>query len=193
MPTTNRPFFYNFLAAFRAHSALKASPTTSPGPASATAALNTQAATPSNTPSSTLTQSISSTSNSSSTPPTSPTSTAPRAISGSNPHKTPASLVSAFSPPAHNHTHQHTSHHHHTRHPSNNPMSRSPAAGGTLGNYGHRRSSDSSSDGSFRDALGGEKWFIGGRTAQGEERFYKLGMVRRDRSGDRSSLDRMSL
>ena len=72
-------------------------------------------------------------------------------------------------------------------------MARNPATGGAFGNGGRRRSSDSSSDGGFRDALGGEKWFIGGRTAQGEERFYKLGMVRRDRSGDRSSLDRMSL
>ena len=41
--------------------------------------------------------------------------------------------------------------------------------------------------------LGGEKWFIGGRTAGGEERLYQLGMVRRARSGDRGSLDRMSL
>ena len=47
--------------------------------------------------------------------------------------------------------------------------------------------------GGFRDALGGEKWFIGGRTAAGEERFYKLAMVQRERSGDRASLDRMSL
>lgn len=64
--------------------------------------------------------------------------------------------------------------------------------GGSFGS-GQRRGSDSSSEGGFRDALGGEKWFIGGRTAQGEERFYKLGMVRRERSGDRASLDRMSL
>lgn len=66
---------------------------------------------------------------------------------------------------------------------------------GSGGNFGsrQRRGSDSSSEGGFRDALGGEKWFIGGRTAQGEERFYKLGMVRRERSGDRASLDRMSL
>lgn len=73
-------------------------------------------------------------------------------------------------------------------------MSRSPAGPGAFGNgSGARRESDSSSDGGFRDTLGGEKWFIGGRTAQGEERFYRLSMVRRERSGDRASLDRMSL
>jgi hypothetical protein len=41
--------------------------------------------------------------------------------------------------------------------------------------------------------LGAEKWYIGGRTAGGEERYFKLGVVRRQRSGDRLSLDRMSL
>lgn len=56
-----------------------------------------------------------------------------------------------------------------------------------------RRGSDSSSDGGFRDALGGEKWYIGGRTAGGEERFYRLCMVKKERSGDRLSLDRLSL
>lgn len=40
---------------------------------------------------------------------------------------------------------------------------------------------------------GGEKWYIGGRTAAGEERFYKLSMVKRPRSLDRLSADRMSL
>lgn len=44
----------------------------------------------------------------------------------------------------------------------------------------HRRGSDSSSgSGGFRDALGTEKWYVGGRTAGGEERFYPLGMVTR--------------
>ena len=41
--------------------------------------------------------------------------------------------------------------------------------------------------------MGNEKWYIGGRTAQGEEKFYKLAMVRRERSGDRLSVDRLSL
>ncbi len=57
---------------------------------------------------------------------------------------------------------------------------------------GRRRGSDSSSEG-FRDVLGADKWYIGGRTAAGEEKFFKLGVVRRVRSRDRLSLDRLSL
>ena len=58
-----------------------------------------------------------------------------------------------------------------------------------------RRGSDSSCDsGGFRDVRGGgEKWFIGGKTATGEEKYYKLSMVRRDRSADRISTDQLSL
>ncbi|KAF2723200.1 hypothetical protein K431DRAFT_220647 [Polychaeton citri CBS 116435] len=58
-----------------------------------------------------------------------------------------------------------------------------------------RRGSDSSSDsGGFREVRGGnEKWFIGGRSANGDEKYYKLSMVRRDRSADRLSADRLSL
>ncbi|KAH8164018.1 hypothetical protein CIB48_g4231 [Xylaria polymorpha] len=56
----------------------------------------------------------------------------------------------------------------------------------------HRRGSDSSSEG-FRDVLGADKWYIGGRTAAGEEKFFKLGVVKRVRSQDRLSLDRLSL
>jgi len=58
--------------------------------------------------------------------------------------------------------------------------------------HNRRRGSDSSSEG-FRDVLGADKWYIGGRTAGGEEKFFKLGVVRRVRSGDRLSLDRLSL
>ncbi|ROT42935.1 hypothetical protein SODALDRAFT_27019 [Sodiomyces alkalinus F11] len=57
---------------------------------------------------------------------------------------------------------------------------------------GRRRGSDSSSEG-FREVLGSDKWYIGGRTATGEERFFKLGVVRRVRSNDGLSLDRLSL
>lgn len=55
-----------------------------------------------------------------------------------------------------------------------------------------RRGSDSSSEG-FREVLGADRMYIGGRTAGGEEKFFKLGVVRRVKSGDRLSLDRMSL
>lgn len=40
---------------------------------------------------------------------------------------------------------------------------------------------------------GQDKLYIGGRTAGGDEKFFKLGVVRRVRSGDRLSLDRLSL
>jgi hypothetical protein len=40
---------------------------------------------------------------------------------------------------------------------------------------------------------GSEKWFIGGLTSGGEERYYKLSMVKRDKSSDRISTDQMSL
>jgi hypothetical protein len=55
-----------------------------------------------------------------------------------------------------------------------------------------RRGSDSSSEG-FYEAMGAEKWYIGGRTATGEEKYYKLGMVKRHRSADRLSLDKLSI
>jgi hypothetical protein len=38
-----------------------------------------------------------------------------------------------------------------------------------------------------------ETWYIGGRNARGEERYFKLGVVRREMSRDRLSLDRLSL
>ncbi len=76
---------------------------------------------------------------------------------------------------------------------NNNNNSSSSTSSGTDGSYsGRRRGSDSSSEG-FRDVLGADKWYIGGRTAAGEEKFFKLGVVRRVRSGDRLSLDRLSL
>lgn len=56
-----------------------------------------------------------------------------------------------------------------------------------------RRGSDSSSEG-FREVHpAGGPWYIGGRTIAGEEKFFKLGVVRRVRSIDRLSLDKLSL
>ena len=66
-----------------------------------------------------------------------------------------------------------------------------PSAGGGGGFRRARRGSDTSSEGGFRDL--GEKWYVGGKTASGEERYLRLGMVRKERSGDRLSLDRLSL
>lgn len=68
----------------------------------------------------------------------------------------------------------------------------SPSSGGGGGFRRARRGSDTSSEGGgFRDL--GEKWYVGGRTASGEERYLRLGVVRKERSGDRLSLDRLSL
>ncbi|KAH8173498.1 hypothetical protein LIA77_07753 [Sarocladium implicatum] len=65
-----------------------------------------------------------------------------------------------------------------------------PIPGGAASN--RRRGSDSSSEG-FKDVIGADKWYIGGRMAGGEEKFFKLGVVRRVRSNDGLSLDRLSL
>jgi len=43
------------------------------------------------------------------------------------------------------------------------------------------------------DALGPEKWYIGGRTAAGEEKFYRLGLVTASPGRRVRSLDRLSL
>ncbi|KAI1083694.1 hypothetical protein F5B20DRAFT_528137 [Whalleya microplaca] len=73
------------------------------------------------------------------------------------------------------------------------PLASPRGAGGVpIPGQARRRGSDSSSEG-FRDVLGAEKWYIGGRTAGGEEKFFKLGVVKRARSQDRLSLDRLSL
>ena len=41
--------------------------------------------------------------------------------------------------------------------------------------------------------LGAEKWYVGGRTAGGEERFLALKMVRKEGSWERRSADQLSL
>lgn len=43
------------------------------------------------------------------------------------------------------------------------------------------------------DALGTEKWYIGGRNGAGEEAFYKLGLVTGGTGRRVRSLDRLSL
>ncbi|KAI2466786.1 hypothetical protein F4781DRAFT_404398 [Annulohypoxylon bovei var. microspora] len=79
-------------------------------------------------------------------------------------------------------------HRHHQPHHSPQPH----RPGMPIPGSGRRRGSDSSSEG-FRDVLGADKWYIGGRTSGGDERFFKLGVVKRVRSQDRLSLDRLSL
>ncbi|KAI8723273.1 hypothetical protein NCS52_00182800 [Fusarium sp. LHS14.1] len=99
----------------------------------------------------------------------------------------------------------HHHHHHHHQTTSSSVALRSPASGPTTattstnngaaipipGSSG-RRGSDSSSEG-FRDVIGADKFYIGGRTPGGEEKFFKLGVIRRVRSNDGLSLDRLSL
>lgn len=160
MPT-QRPFFANFLAAFRAHSAIQGKATSSP---SSPSQQHQHASSPSQ-------------------PRTITTSTKPSSA-------TTTALSALHSPRTH----------------STSPLSRSPGPSNSPGagaaegvekgryipNSRGRRGSDASSEG-FRDVLGAEKWYIGGRTATGEERYFKLGVVRRQTSRDRLSLDRLSL
>ncbi|KAK4695413.1 hypothetical protein P7C71_g2336, partial [Lecanoromycetidae sp. Uapishka_2] len=167
MPT-NRPFFANFFAAFRAHTAISKASTTS---SVSTTTTQTTTFSP-------------------------PTLTSARSMAT----KSPSQGATTAAVQAANHLS-------HTRHPSAIPISKSPTASmspsasrspparSPPSNFGRpqRRGSDSSSEGGFRDALGGEKWYVGGMTATGEERYYRLGMVRKERSGDRLSMDRLSL
>lgn len=191
---SNRPFFSNFLAAFRAHSAAlpksSASLSTTSAAAAAAAAASGQTVWSSASASPAV---------QTSTP--SDISSAPRAINHkAGPHS--HTQQSALSPLQHNVSP--------LTHGPRSPPSPGMTVGGSSPVYGppnkppqsyptpqearrNRRGSDSSSEGGYRDVLGGEKWYIGGRTAGGEEKYYKLSMVRRDRSADRLSADRLSL
>ncbi|KAK0637979.1 hypothetical protein DIS24_g10294 [Lasiodiplodia hormozganensis] len=194
MPTNaNRPFLSNFLAAFRAQSAFQSA---APSPTSQSPSTTTASAKP-------ATQSYT-TSSTTYDPSSRPTgATKPNAASNSTAagaNTTTTTTQTSFSPygkaPSTPGTPPQTSggYNYNNGYPIP-PSSSSPSR--------HRRGSDSSSDGGFRERTGSaganggnampEKWYIGGRTPGGEERFYKLGMVRRMRSSDRLSLDRLSL
>lgn len=191
MPTTQRPFLGNFLAAFRAHSQPlpKSSSSISSSAAGAgNASLWTSAAAqqPSKPSSAGSETSV----------------TSPKPINTkNNPYvQTAASqdrqLVTPLAPLQHNVSPQ-------THLPRSPPSPGIPVYGppnkvqpsypSVQDVRRSRRGSDSSSEG-FRDVrTGGEKWFVGGLTAGGEERYYKLSMVKRDKSSDRISTDQMSL
>jgi len=165
MPSQRPTFFANFLTAFRAHSAIPS------------AQAKSSSTSPGPASSSSLGSSTSQSSN------TSVSASAPRAIHSSTKTSagpTTTALGQLVSPRTH----------------STSPLAASRTPGspgfGSTANHKTRRGSDSSSEG-FRDVLGGEKWYIGGRTAAGEERYFKLGVVKRHRSVDRLSLDRLSL
>ncbi|KIN08180.1 hypothetical protein OIDMADRAFT_140636 [Oidiodendron maius Zn] len=163
MPS-NHPFLSSFLSAFRAHSVLQQQ-------GKHTSQVTSSQATHSNTASASVTHST----------PRTITTTTTTTSKGA----TTAALSSLHSPRAH----------------STSPLSTSPGdpssppTATTQRRYIQergRRGSDSSTEG-FRDVLGKEKWYIGGRTAAGEERYFKLGTVRRQRSWAERSLDRLSL
>jgi len=203
--TSNRPFLSNFLAAFRAHSSAlpKASPSITTSTTAVAAAASAQTVWSSGSAQSQHLSTVSAPrsihTKSQAQQQHSNMQTAQTAVNQSQLYPTLSPLQHNVSP---------------LTHASRSPPSPGPATSqsGTPV-YGppnrptqsyptpqeaHRRTrrgSDSSSDGGagYRDVLGGEKWYIGGRTAAGEERFYKLSMVKRERSADRLSADRLSL
>ncbi|OOF99741.1 hypothetical protein ASPCADRAFT_203526 [Aspergillus carbonarius ITEM 5010] len=196
--STNRPFLANFLAAFRAQSTYKA----------ATAGSQSTGGPSSSLSSTQISQSA-------------------RAIATKASGNTSSSDASPSTTTHHYHHHStasassHSRPHSHHRSSLNQPESApgspppagptqqaassppTPAASNPIpitNSHGRqRRGSDSSSgSGGFRDALGPEKWYIGGRTPGGEERFYRLGMVtkgggRLGGSGRVGSIDQLSL
>ena len=176
MPTpANRPFFSNFLATFRAHQSLHHVVKSASSTALSTSSSN----------------SASTASQASRAITTKAAQVQQASTSQSGPNGT---TTVALAPGPHFQTH---------RHRNASPYSRSPGSVSPVGSPGFplgthtprrgRRESDSSNEG-FKDALGaGENWYIGGRTAAGEEKYYKLSMVKRPRSVNRLSLDRMSL
>lgn len=218
MPSTNRPFLTNFFAAFRTHSFLPRdlSSTSSSAGISASATSFTSGSTASSSQLHSLAPTKSPTHLVEYGPAPAPVSTASQSHPTSLPHTSAMQMqaaaaaasaaVSQFHSPRSPRASQLSSSPGTTSHTAfprstSSSRSRSPSAS-RAGNMRGRRGSDTSSDGggmgagaggAFRDALAAERWYIGGRTASGEERFYKLGVVRRMRSCDRLSLDRLSL
>ncbi|KAH9826398.1 hypothetical protein Tdes44962_MAKER03530 [Teratosphaeria destructans] len=198
MPT-QRPFLSNFLAAFRAHSQTlpKPSPSiSSTATATSTASIWSAAQPPKPTQSS---------------QPVEPAATSPRPITQkSTTYSTTTTTTAAqdrqlqvsLSPLQHTVSPQT----HLPRSPSspglpvygppNKPTQDFPTSSWSSSSSRRRGSDSSDGSGGFREVrTGGEKWFVGGRTAGGEERYYQLRMVKRDR--DRSigavSADQLSL
>ncbi|KAJ5787540.1 hypothetical protein N7457_002530 [Penicillium paradoxum] len=194
--SSNRPFLSNFLAAFRAQSTYKAT-TQQVGTSTISSTQISQNARTIATKAANAAQgSSASASASSSTPhhahthnhhthssPTSSSTSSPTSGSASGPVQGPSPA------PAH--------HYHHDQ--ASSPPTSTPIPINRSSADRQRRGSDSSSgSGGFRDAIGPEKWYIGGRTPAGEERFYRLGMVtkgggRLGGSGRVGSIDQLSL
>ncbi len=185
MPT-NRPFFTNFFSAFRARSSptyqAKSNPSSAISPTSlvSTAHVSTTATNATSTTKTITTKSgTESQAHQTVSSPSKPTSTAlPFSSTPSHRYAPPLSRSPGTSSPVHNQN-----------------LSMSPPGTSTPLTRGRqRRGSDSSnSSGGFMDGLGAEKWYIGGRTAGGEETFYRLGLVSGGAGKRVRSLDRLSL
>jgi hypothetical protein len=193
MPT-NRPFFANFFSAFRARTnptfQAKSSSTydaVAPGTLVAAAHVSTTTATVTSTTARTITTKASSDAAPVIPSPQSrPNNATPLPFSSnatSHRYASPLSRSPGTASPG-----PHSPH-------ANPNLSISPPGTSTPMTRGRdRRGSDSSnSSGGFIDALGPEKWYIGGRNAAGEETFYKLGLVTGGAGRRVRSLDRLSL
>lgn len=202
MPTTNRPFFANFFSAFRAQSYFQKAPaaavtatTTASSTASPHATYTTTSPSHSHTPARPIStkaqpQTTSSTAAAvaAHAAATFQSARSPRPSTRARQHSTspvPGSRSpgprspAPYSPP----------------HRGSFQRSRTPSETRIGGRNPQRRGSDSSGSdgGGLKDMVGSQGWYIGGRTPGGEERFYRLGMVKRWSSADRLSLDRLSL
>ncbi|KAK5044734.1 hypothetical protein LTR84_010508 [Exophiala bonariae] len=203
MPT-NRPFLANFFSVFRA----RTSPTfpvkstssydavISPASLVAAAHVSTTTATATSSLPRTITTKAHDSLPNSSQPSSQskpPTTTAPLPFStnpNSHRYATPLSRSPGTTSPTGPLSHAHPQSPSHSSH-ANASLSMSPP-GPSRGRQ--RRGSDSSnSSGGFIDALGAEKWYIGGRNGAGEETFYKLGLVTSGAGRRVRSLDRLSL
>ncbi|KAI9724691.1 MAG: hypothetical protein M1828_003560 [Chrysothrix sp. TS-e1954] len=197
MPTTNRPFFLNFFAAFRAHPSYQTKPTSTSSQSTQLSAANSRSlTTKANPPPSTQTANPAAIPNSSTgsayvaaqatasyhNARAQTTSPSQRSQSTSPLPRSPPSHAGVSSPAAGAFARSRT------------PSQTRPAPGTPLfANHRQQRRSSDSSGSDASSGIGGQNWYIGGRTAQGEERFYKLGVVKRYNSADRMSLDRLSL
>ncbi|PYH89137.1 hypothetical protein BO71DRAFT_117280 [Aspergillus ellipticus CBS 707.79] len=189
--STNRPFLANFLAAFRAQSTYKASTA-----GSQSAAGSGQSSSLSSAPISQGARAIATKANSGSTEQSSSPTTATHHY-----HHHSTTSAAAAASRSHSHHRSPLTQPDSTQQPSSPPST--PAASTPIpitNSHGRQRRGSDSSNGSggFRDALGHEKWYIGGRTPGGEERFYRLGMVtkgggRLGGSGRVGSIDQLSL
>ncbi|KAJ5427123.1 hypothetical protein N7465_002193 [Penicillium sp. CMV-2018d] len=200
--SNNRPFLSNFLAAFRAQSTYKPTQQVSTTTSTISSAQISQSARTIATKAANSAQGASASSSASAgahhthhnhnhnhhnhhTHTSSPTTSATTAPTGPVQGPSPA--------PSHHY------HHDQPSLPSTPPSSTSTPIPINHTADRQRRGSDSSSgSGGFRDAIGPEKWYIGGRTPAGEERFYRLGMVtkgggRLGGSGRVGSIDQLSL